>query len=139
MPPGLDIRPGDYVTVPLNHRSMIGVAWDALEAPEASPVAEHRLKPVADRLAAPPMTASLRRFVDWVAAYTLSPPGAVLRMAMGSAAALEPPAQQAGWMLAPPGGNAQPRLTPERLRVLAAMQPGQAYAGGPLAEAAKVS
>ena len=122
---------------------MIGVVWDAADpaemASQASPVADHRLKPVTGILSAPPMTASLRRFIDWVAAYTLSPPGAVLRMAIGSTAALEPPALQAGWMLAGPGGNAQPRMTPERLRVLAAMQPGQVYAGAPLAEAAGVS
>ena len=143
VPPMLDIRTGEFVTVPLNHRPMIGVVWDAADpaemASQASPVADHRLKPVTGILSAPPMTASLRRFIDWVAAYTLSPPGAVLRMAIGSSAALEPPALQAGWMLAGPGGNAQPRMTPERLRVLAAMQPGQVYAGAPLAEAAGVS
>src|SRR4051812_6394816 len=85
------------------------------------------------------MTASLRRFVDWVAAYTLSPPGAVLRMAMSVPAALEPPTPQAGWMLAGPGGNRQPRITPERARVLAALKPGEAMAGARLTEAAGVS
>ena len=87
------------------------------------------------------MIASLRRFVDWVAAYTLSPPGAVLRMAMSVPAALEPPAPQAGWTLAGPGSNRPrpARLTPERQRVLAAMAEGAVYAGTALAEAAGVS
>ncbi len=139
VPAELDIHPGDFVTASLNHRPMIGVVWDAGEGSEAQPVADHRLKPITGVLPAPPMTPSLRRFIDWVAAYTLSPPGAVLRMAMGSTAALEPPSQQAGWMLAGPGSNRQPRMTPERQRVLAEMQPGRVYAGAPLAEAAGVS
>ena len=42
------------------------------------------------------MTASLRRFVDWVAAYTLSPPGAVLRMAMSAPGGAGAAAAQAG-------------------------------------------
>jgi primosomal protein N' (replication factor Y) len=105
------------------------------------PVADGRLKPVLARLPdAPPMTESLRRFVDWVSAYTLSPPGAVLRMAMSAPAALEPPAPRAGWTLAGPGSNRPPgRITPERQRVLDAMEPGQVYPGPALAEAAKVS
>ena len=136
VPPELDLGPGDLVVVPLGQREVFGVVWDP--DPAAEGVAESRLKPVLARLPVPPMTASLRRFVDWVAAYTLSPPGAVLRMALSSPGAFEPPAPQAGWVLAPPG-NSQPRLTPERKRVLAVMQAGQAYAGGALAEAAQVS
>ena len=95
------LRPGEIVTVPLNHRAVVGVVWDAPEAPEANPVPDRRLKPVSTVLPAPPMTASLRRFIDWVAAYTLSPPGAVLRMAMSVPAALEAPAPQAGWTWPP--------------------------------------
>ena len=135
-PAELDLAPGDLVTVPLGQRQVFGVVWDPVAG--AAPVAEGRLKPVLARLPVPPMTPSLRRFIDWVAAYVLAPPGAVLRMALSAPGAFEPPAPQAGWVLAPPG-NSQPRLTPERRRVLAAMQPGQAYAGGPLAEAAQVS
>ena len=49
------------------------------------------------------MTESLRRFVDWVAAYTLAPPGAVLRMAMSAPAALEPPPPPRPAGSSPPG------------------------------------
>src|ERR687890_390907 len=42
-------------------------------------------------LPALPMADALRRFVDWVSAYTLAPPGAVLRMAMSVPSALEAP------------------------------------------------
>ena len=138
-PPGADARPGDFVVAPLNQREIIGVVWDREANSPEPPLPDSRLKPFASVLPVPPMTASLRRFIDWVASYTLSPPGAVLRMAMSAPAALEPPPVQAGWTLAPPGGNSQPRLTPERRRVLDAMRPGEVYAGPRLAEAAGVS
>ena len=138
--------PGEFLIVPLNQRDMIGVVWDAPgtvgpEAPAevAKPLPDARLRPITAVLPVPPMQASLRRFVDWVAAYTLSPPGAVLRMAMSAPAALEPPPSRAGWTLAGPGSNAQPRITPERQRVLDAMRPGEVHAGTALAEAAGVS
>src|SRR3712207_1064493 len=90
VPSNVTPAPGDFVYVPLNQQEMIGVVWDEEHvAPEAVPVPDHRLRPVTEVLDVPRMTASLRRFVDWVAAYTLSPPGAVLRMAMSAPAALE--------------------------------------------------
>jgi primosomal protein N' (replication factor Y) len=139
LPVGLQAESGSFVVVPLGPRLMLGVVWDG----EADPELEaKRLKDVVEVLDwVPPMTASLRRFVDWVAAYTLSPPGAVLRMAMSSPSALEPAGQRAGWALAEgplPGGEA-PRLTPGRQRVLAALAPGEVRSGTELAEAAGVS
>ena len=136
VPPALALEAGDFVAVPLGPREVIGVVWDTDPPP---PPPKARLKPIRARLPAPPMTPSLRQFVDWVAQYTLSPPGAVLRMAMSVPAALEPPAAQPGWMLAPPGGNAQPRLTPERQKVLAALLPGDILPGPELARRAGVS
>ncbi len=134
-------RPGEFVRVPLNHRLITGVVWDPDHTHDAGTIHDRKLRPVADILAVPPMTESLRRFIDWVAAYTLSPPGAVLRMAMSAPAALDPPAPRAGWILAGPGSNRErpPRITPERQRVLDAMADGGAQAGPALAEAARVS
>ena len=71
--------------VPLNRRAELGVVWDPDPKPGAAaarPVAEARLKPVDALLEAPPMPPTLRRFVDWVAAYTLTPPGLVLAMSL---------------------------------------------------------
>ena len=121
--------------VPLGGREVIGVAWDG-EPDSALP--ERKLRDVVAVLDVPPMTATLRRFVEWVAAYTLTPPGAVLRMAMSAPAALEPPTPQAGWRLAEPVPDGV-RLTPERRRVLAALADGAVHAGAALAEAAEVS
>ncbi len=154
LPKGMDIRPGAFVSVPLNQKWLCGVVWDPdhSNAPdhattpdhataEVPPLPDHRLRSLGEVRPVPPMTESLRRFVDWVAAYTISPPGAVLRMAMSVPAALEPPAPQPGWTLAGPGSNRPkpPRITPERQRVLDAMIPGEAHPGAALAEAAGVS
>src|SRR5437868_7125189 len=87
VPPELDLEPGDFVVAPLGPNVFMGVVWG--EASGGLPAS--RLKPVAERLAVMPLPEVGRRFVDWVAQYTMSPPGAVLRMAMSVTAALEPP------------------------------------------------
>src|ERR1700688_3785577 len=80
-------EPGQFVRVSLGPRQLIGVVWEG----EADDVPAQRLKPIAELLAAPPLPAELRRFIERVAAYTLAPPGMVLSMAMRSEAALLPP------------------------------------------------
>jgi primosomal protein N' (replication factor Y) len=84
IPDGLALEPGDFVLVPLNRREEVGVVWDGpgpLSGDE-KPVAEHRLRSVIAVLDTPPMRQDVRRLVDWIAAYTLSPPGEVMRMAL---------------------------------------------------------
>jgi primosomal protein N' (replication factor Y) (superfamily II helicase) len=79
VPPGMNPKPGDVVLVPLNRREEVGVVWDT---PADDRVPAHKLKSVIGVLDTPPMGASLRSFVDWIAAYTLSPPGEVMAMAL---------------------------------------------------------
>ncbi|WP_456299919.1 primosomal protein N' family DNA-binding protein, partial [Falsiroseomonas oryzae] len=136
LPPGLEAPAGSFVVVPLGPRETIGVVWDGAGDP-ALPA--RRLKDVQAVLDAPPMSESLRRFVEWVAAYTVTPPGAVLRMAMSAPAALEPPAAKAGWQLAPAAIREEVKLTPARRRVLDLLGPGEVRSGSDLAEAAGVS
>ncbi len=114
-PADLNLTPGDIVLVPLNRRQEVGVVWDANGGPE---VAAAKLKPVTTRLDAPAMTAPLRRLIDWIAGYTLTPPGLVLGMAL-RVNALSPPAPVPGWQAAPVPEGA--RLTPQRKRVLAVL------------------
>lgn len=76
----LALREGDFVTVPLGGRSMQGIVWHM--EPEKTDVAQEKLKPVGARLDLPPLPLSLMKFIDWLAAYSLSPPGAVLKMAL---------------------------------------------------------
>ena len=127
------LAPGDVVLVPLGRRQEIGVVWDASSGP---PVTDAKLKPVSARLDAPPLPDALRRFVDWVAAYTLATPGEVLAMALRTRA-LAPPQAQAGWVAADPLPDA--KITPQRRRVLDVLTNAQAVPGPELARQAGVS
>ena len=118
LPPEVPARPGAIVEVPLGGRTAVGVVWDPPETPDA--IAESRLREVLAVKPVPPMTPSLRRFVDWVAAYTLTPPGAVLRMALSSPNALDEPAATGGWRAVVPRPEGV-RLTAERQRALEAL------------------
>jgi primosomal protein N' (replication factor Y) len=79
VPPDLDPHPGDVVMVPLNRREEVGVVWD--HPPDAR-VPDRKLKPIIGILDTPAMRPEMREFVDWVAAYTLAPPGEVMAMAL---------------------------------------------------------
>jgi primosomal protein N' (replication factor Y) (superfamily II helicase) len=111
VPPGMDPKPGDVVLVPLNRREEVGVVWDA---PADAAVPSHKLKTVVGILDTPPMTESLRRFVDWIAAYTLTPPGEVMAMALRVVSGAARPIVRYRRADAPPAV----RLTPPRQRVL---------------------
>ncbi|MGH8732445.1 MAG: hypothetical protein ACREVB_02045, partial [Burkholderiales bacterium] len=87
VPEGLEVAAGHFVIVPLGKRLTIGVVWGE----GSGEVAASKLRDIEEVLPALPMADPLRRFIDWVAAYTLAPPGAVLRMAMSSPSALEAP------------------------------------------------
>jgi primosomal protein N' (replication factor Y) len=130
---GEDVAPGDFVVVPLGKREQIGVVW----GPGTGEIPEARLKTIIAKLDLPRLPEVCRRFIDRVAAYTLAPPGAVLRMAMSVSAALEPPREIAAWRLAgePPSES---KLTPARRRVLAALAEGPARPTGELAREAGV-
>ena len=116
VPAGMDLHEGDIVEVPLGKRHMVGVVW---RLGGSGDVPEARLKDVAAKLDAPPLPEGLRRFVSWVASYTLAPPGAVLRMAMSVPAALEPPKPVVAYECAPDFDVEALRPTPARRRVLA--------------------
>ncbi|WP_408886907.1 primosomal protein N' [Limobrevibacterium gyesilva] len=133
VPRDLDPRPGDVVLVPLNRREEVGVVWDG---PPDHAVGDNRLKPIAAILDAPPMREDIRRLVDWVANYTLAPPGDVLNMAL-RINALRPDAPPVGWCLADP--LPENRLTEPRKRVLAALAERQPRGSPELMQAAGVS
>ncbi len=132
LPGHLAAPPGSFVRVPLGRRELVGVVWGE----GGGHVADEKLKDVRARLPAPPMTAPLRDFVDWVAGYTLTPPGAVLRMAMNVPEALEPPRPRTAYGK----GSIEPeRMTAARARVLAEIADGPPRPAAELARAAGVS
>jgi primosomal protein N' (replication factor Y) len=139
VPEGLHLAPGDFVAVPLGNRTVNGVVWGAGEGG----VAPEKVKDVIALLDAPPMADGLRRLIDWAAAYTVSAPGAVLRMAMSAPAALEPPRAVTAWRLADrvdaDESDSRIRLTPARRRVLALLAEGPPRPAAELAREAGVS
>jgi len=136
LPEEMDAPPGSFARVPLGGRDVIGVVWGA----GAGDVAEDRLRPVAEILDLPPLGASFRRFIDWVAAYTMAPRGAVLRMAMSVPGALRPPRPTTGYHLRADFTleAAEIRMTDARRRVIAEARDGQARGARELARAAGV-
>ena len=129
-----ELKVGTFVIVPLGKRETIGVVWGE----GSGEVAEARLRDIIDVLPALPMADPLRRFVDWVSAYTLSPPGAVLRMAMSSPSALEAPKTELVYRPAAASGDDSLKLTAARRRVLEALKEGFAMPASELAHIAGV-
>ncbi|TAD89355.1 MAG: primosomal protein N' [Alphaproteobacteria bacterium] len=128
-PPG----PGTIVRVPLGPREVVGVVWSSNPTGPAPP----RLKPLLEYLPVPPLPGPLLAFIDWVARYTLSPPGSVLRMAISVLGAFQPPPAVevvSRSPLPPP-----PRLTVARARVLAALEGHPFLRPADLAVTAEVS
>ena len=78
------------------HRRGVGRQPDAQSAPRQP----H--KDVAAKLDMPPLQPELRKFVDWVADYTLSPRGMVLRMTLRMGEQLGPERVRIGVRLAGP-------------------------------------
>ena len=122
VPAGMALRPGDFVRVPLAARQCIGVVWDAAAGKdEEGRIDKARLRLVCERLAVPPLPPMLRRFIDWMAAYTLHPPGMVLRLALSVPEALQPIPPSIGYAAAKPEPAPATRMTQARRRVLTAL------------------
>ena len=134
VPEGMTVVPGHFVIVPLGKREMVGVVWGA----GSGDVPSEKLRDVIDILPAQPMADAMRRFVDWVSAYTLMPPGAVLRMAMSVPSALEAPKTEFVYRPAARSDDSELKLTAARRRVLEALKDGPAMAAAELAHLAGV-
>src|SRR5262249_4280940 len=73
VPEGLELAPGAPVTVPRGARRATAVTW--AENPKPTPRLDTRMKAAEAKLDVPPLKPELRKFIDWVSAYTLSPRG----------------------------------------------------------------
>jgi len=112
VPEGMHVEPGSVVQVPVGPRQLIGVVWDGENDDKLDP---KKLRPITLVFDCPPLSREMRDFVDWVASYTLSPPGLVARMAIRAPAALDPEPMVEGLRYL--GGQPE-RITPARARVL---------------------
>ncbi|HXP97752.1 MAG TPA: primosomal protein N' [Telmatospirillum sp.] len=117
--PDQRLRAGDFVRVPLGARHVCGVVWGA----GLGMVPAEKRRAVSQPMDLPPLPLASRQLVDWVAAYTLSPPGAVLKMVMSVPAALEPlPPEPVAFVAGPLPETL--KMTDARRRVMtAAWQP----------------
>jgi primosomal protein N' (replication factor Y) (superfamily II helicase) len=134
VPPDLALAPGDFVRVPLGPRECTAVVWAENATP--NPRLDNRMKDIAEKLDIPPLKPELRKFVEWVSGYTLSPRGMVLRMALRMGEHLGPERVRVGVRMAGPPPQ---RMTPARARVLALLADGLARAKGDAAREAGVS
>ena len=114
VPAGLDVAPGDVVTVPLGARGeTTGVVW--ADNPNPNPRLHNRLKDIVGKHDVPPLKPEIRQFVDWVSSYTLASRGMVLRMALRMGEHLGPARERVGVRLA---GPPPARMTAARARAL---------------------
>lgn len=132
VPEGMDLAPGDYVQVPLGTREVAAVVWDDSE----NTVDPKKLRSVISKFDCPPLREDMRRFIEWVANYTLSPPGMVLKMVLRVPAALDPEPPMQGLQFS----EITPvRLTPARKQVMEFSDQGLAWTKSGLAHAAGVT
>lgn len=124
--PEQDAVLGAYVEIPVGKRRLVGVIW-ALGAGDDS-LSAAKIKPITRLLDAPPMVGSLRKLIDFTAAYTLSPRGSVLKMSLGlfggkdgvDAFLHRPMVQHVA--LRSDGSDDNDSLTPKRLSVMDALR-----------------
>ncbi|MBU6234807.1 MAG: primosomal protein N' [Alphaproteobacteria bacterium] len=125
VPEGMDAPAvGTYVEIPLGPRKVLGCVWD--DAADDVPAA--KLKEITQIFdAVPPLADAQRRFIERVAAYTVSERGEVLKMALSAPKALT--AKRPSKKLMAPCAN------PDVERAGASLTPEQEYAAGRLRDA----
>ena len=109
------------------------MVWDGIDDGSVDP---QKLKSITRVFDCPPLTKDMRTFLDWVATYTVSPPGLVARMALRAPAAFDPEPMIEGLRLT----DARPeRMTSARERVIAMAENGLTWTRPGLAHAAGTS
>lgn len=136
VPEGLVVQAGDYVIVPLGSREIPAVVWGA----SANEVPSKKLKSIIHKYDFPAMPPVQRKFLDWVADYTMSAKGFVMKMSLSVPGALEPPVPVTAYQK----GEDLPDLirkglSPQRQKVLEVLDSGVAYRAADLAREAGCS
>ena len=93
VPEGMTVAPGQFVVAPLSTVDYLGVVWprdESAEPPKLDPNKLRKIIEVVDDV--PPLPRVSLDFADWVARYTLSSPGMVLRMMISAGRAFSSPA-----------------------------------------------
>ncbi|MDH5721938.1 MAG: primosomal protein N' [Alphaproteobacteria bacterium] len=130
VPKDLDLQAGDYICVPLGNREITGVVWGE----GTGDVEPKKLKSVISKYPLKSMSGIHRKFIDWVANYTLSAKGMVLKMSLSAPAALNPPKPSIAYKKKI--SKIPDKLPEKRKKVLEVIAEGQAYSASELAEMA---
>nr|WP_298104174.1 primosomal protein N' [uncultured Shinella sp.] len=133
VPEDMAVQPGSIVQVPLGPRLVPGVVWDGGDDGKVDP---KKLRPIEKVFDCPPLSKEMRDFLDWVSAYTVTPPGLVARMALRAPTAFDPEPMIEGLRFT---GHRPERLTSARERVLEMVEDGIAWTKSGLAHAAGTS
>lgn len=134
VPPEIVLSDGDMVEVAVGPNTVIGVVW----GPGAGDANPAKLKDVTRKLDLPPMGQAMRRFLQKAADYTLTPLGAMLRLATRAPDLGKPPKPKTVYRL---GAERPDRATAARERVFEALEAvgGAAMTAAEIANAAGVS
>jgi len=122
VPDGMTVVPGNVVIAPLGPRQITGIVWEEERLP-ANDVPDAKLRPLIEVVPVPPLSAPLRRLVEWTADYYCAPLSSVARMVISSGGALGGPSTMTEYRLS---GGMPERMTPQRELAIAALEGEQA-------------
>ena len=122
VPEGMVVGPGAVVECPLGPRTVIGIVWEAERLP-GTEVPVEKLRNLRGVLPVPPLSAALRRLIEWTADYYVASLASVARMALASGGALKGPATMTEYRLT---GGMPERMTPQREAAMGALEGEQA-------------
>ncbi len=121
-PDGMALDPGMVVIAPLGPRQITGIVWEPDRLP-GEEVPDAKLRQIIEVLPVPPLSAELRRLIEWTADYYCAPMNSVARMVISSGGALKGPATMTEYRLT---GGMPERMTPQREIAIDALEGEQA-------------
>ncbi|MEO1648196.1 MAG: primosomal protein N' [Pseudomonadota bacterium] len=122
VPETMQVEPGSVVIAPLGPRKVTGIVWDEGRLPGAE-VPAQKLRPILEAVPVPPLSAPLRRLIEWTAEYYCAALASVARMVLSSGGALGGPSTTTEYRLS---GGAPERMTPQRAAAIEALEGEQA-------------
>ncbi len=133
---GMDVKVGDYVSVPLGGREVPAVVWGAA----VDDVPLKKLKYISYQHELQGMADVTRQFIDWVSHYTMAAKGSVLKMALSVPSALDPPKPVKAYKIGIEiNEKTRKGLSPQRQKVLEVLSDGHARRPSEIADLAGVS
>ena len=132
VPDGMEVTTGSYVQAPLGKIVRTGVVWKMVNDGET----ERDLKAVRAVYPTPPMSAAMRKFIEFTARYTVASTGAVLAMTLRSRGGLKASPTETIYEFT---GEMPERMTDARRKVIAAIDQLGSAGGAALAKEAGVS